>query len=191
MNYVELKAQIQAYAENYGDDFLASIDTIIGQAERRIYNDARLPVSRLTTVVPVDTGTASLPADFIEVQEVQYVGGALLIQKEPSFLVEAYGLSTGTPEYYAYQDETTLMFAPQPTSGSVSVAYFGYPQSIVTAGTTWLSENYDHALLSACLFESAVFMKAESDMVAIYKAQYDTALASLKALTKGDKFRTG
>lgn len=190
MNYVELKAQIQAYVENYGTDFLASIDTMIAQAERRIYNDARLPVSRKTTAVLISAGQAVLPADFIEAQEVSF-SGVLLVQKDPSFLLEAYGTAAGNPEFYAYKDQTTLMFAPTPSSGSLAVSYFGYPESIVTASTTWLGDNYDHALLSACLFEAAMYMKAEADMIAVYKAQYDTAVAPLKALTKGDKFRTG
>ena len=137
------------------------------------------------------TGMANLPLDFIEVQEVA-TPTAQLLQKEPSFLREAYGDEIGDPQFYAYADNNTLVVAPKPASPVTgTLAYFGYPDSITLAGETWLHTNYDHALLSACLFEAAMYMKAEADMVAIYKAQYDTAVAPLKALTKGDKFRTG
>lgn len=190
--YEQLVGAIKAYSENYADDFIDFIDLYIQQAEKRVYNDAKLPVSRKTAPVVFDTsGAVDLPADFIEVQEV-YMPTGMLLQKDPSFLVEAHGADIGTPKYYAYTGATTLLIAPKPAIPVTgSVAYFGYPDSIVVAGNTWLYSNYDQVLLSACLFEAAMFMKAEADMVAIYKSQYETAIAPLKAITKGDKFRTG
>jgi hypothetical protein len=189
--YEALVEQIKSYSENYGDDFVAQIPTMVRQAERRIYNEAQLPLSRKTTLtnVAID-GIVQLPVDYIEAQEV-YIGDTLLLRKEPSFLVEVCGSTQGMPKYYAYEGQTQLRLAPRPFElTSCAVSYFGYPESIVTAGESWLYTNYDHLLLSACLFEAAMYMKAEPDMVAMYKAQYDAAIAPMKVLTRGDRFRS-
>jgi hypothetical protein len=189
--YTDLIEQIKSYSENYGDDFIAQIPTIVKQAERRIYNEAQLPLARKNTPLTIHTtGMIDLPIDFIETQEV-YAGDTALLRKEPSFLAEACGGSTGNPQFYAYEGQTQLRVAPKPdTPMPGAVAYFAYPESIVTAGSSWLYTNYDHLLLSACLFEAAMFMKAEPDMVAMYKAQYDSAIAPMRVLTRGDKFRS-
>ena len=44
--------------------------------------------------------------------------------------------------------------------------YGYYPQSIVTAGTTWLGDEFDSALLNGALIEAIRFMKGEPDIVA-------------------------
>ncbi len=52
-------------------------------------------------------------------------------------------------------------------------------------GTTWLGDHFDSALLYGCLMEAYTFMKGEQDVIAVYKARYDEALALLKQLGDG------
>ena len=70
-----------------------------------------------------------------------------------------------------------------------------YPESIVTAGTTWLGDNFDSVLLYGSLLEAYTFMKGEPDVLANYKARYDEALALAKQLGDGkerqDAYRNG
>jgi len=81
------------------------------------------------------------------------------------------------------------------TNYAVELHYFYYPESIVTAGTTWLGTNFDSALLYGSLLEAALFMKSDADTMTVYKARYDDAMAELKQLGDGknrqDAYRSG
>jgi hypothetical protein len=64
----------------------------------------------------------------------------------------------------------------------------------VTAGTSWLGDNFESALLYGALLEAYTFMKGEADVIAGYQRRYDEALAMLKQLGEGknrqDMYRT-
>jgi hypothetical protein len=78
---------------------------------------------------------------------------------------------------------------------SVELHYFYYPPSIVTAGTSWLGDNFDSALLYGALIEAYIFMKGEQDINAEYQKRYTEAMALLKQLGEGknrqDMYRSG
>jgi hypothetical protein len=73
--------------------------------------------------------------------------------------------------------------------------YFYYPQSIVTAGTSWLGDNFDSVLLYGALLEAYTYMKGEADVMAAYQKRYDEAMVLLKQLGDGknrrDAYRNG
>jgi hypothetical protein len=73
--------------------------------------------------------------------------------------------------------------------------YVYYPQSIVTAGTSWLGDNFDSVLLYGALLEAYTNMKGEADVKATYQKRYDEAMALLKQLGDGknrrDAYRNG
>ncbi|MAT87305.1 MAG: hypothetical protein CL532_01975, partial [Aestuariivita sp.] len=70
-----------------------------------------------------------------------------------------------------------------------------YPASIVTAGTTWLGEEFDSALLNGALVQALRFQKGEPDTVALYEKMYVQAVALLRNLGSGrletDTYRSG
>jgi hypothetical protein len=72
--------------------------------------------------------------------------------------------------------------------------YFYYPESITTAGSSWLGDNFDPVLLYGALLEAYTFMKGDADILAAYQKRYDEALAMLKQLGEGknrqDTYRT-
>ena len=81
MNYTELSARIQAYAEN---DFPASagnltsaqqIATFVQQAEDRIYNAVQIPALRknVTGTLTVNNKYLSCPADFLSVYSLAVI----------------------------------------------------------------------------------------------------------------------
>jgi hypothetical protein len=78
---------------------------------------------------------------------------------------------------------------------SVELHYFYYPESIVTAGTSWLGDNYSPVLLYGTLVEAYTYMKGEADMIAMYNSKYTEAMAQLKrlgdGLERGDAYRDG
>ena len=68
-------------------------------------------------------------------------------------------------------------------------------ESIVTANTTWLGDNFDSVLLYGSLVEAYTFMKGEQDMIQLYNSKYMEALALAKRLGDGlersDAYRSG
>jgi hypothetical protein len=128
-----------------------------------------------------------------------------LLNRDVNFIREVYPnpASTDEPKYYAIfgpqsNDVNELSFILGPTPDQtykVELHYYYYPESIVTAGTTWLGENFDSALLYGSLVEAYTFMKGEQDMMALYDAKYKEAMALLKNLgdgkQRGDTYRDG
>jgi hypothetical protein len=78
---------------------------------------------------------------------------------------------------------------------NVELHYYYYPESIVTAGNTWLSDHFDIALLYGSLVEAYTFMKGEQDMIALYDGKFKEAIGMLRNLGNGeqltDSYRTG
>jgi len=210
MDYATLSETIKAYAENDfpntpGSGGLTSqeqIDTFIREAEQRIYNTVELPAFRKNQVGNFTSGNRflSVPADWMAMYEISVVDGSgaysYLLNKDVSFLRESYPdpTVTGVPQYYAIFDKDTLVVAPTPDAVyATEMHYFYQPESIVTAGTTWLGDNFDQVLLYGALMEAAAFMQAEEDILNLYDIRYDEAMASLKVLGEGknrsDKYR--
>jgi hypothetical protein len=77
----------------------------------------------------------------------------------------------------------------------VELHYFFYPESIVTAGTTWLGDNFDTALLYGALREAIIYQKGEQDLIAQYEQKYMESMSLLKNLGDGkersDAYRSG
>ena len=128
-----------------------------------------------------------------------------LLSKDVNFIREVYPSPTATakPKYYAifgpvYNNVNELSFILGPTpdiSYKAELHYYYYPVSIVTAGTTWISENFSSSLLYGSLVEAYTFMKGEQDMMALYDAKYKESLALLQNLgqgkQRGDSYRDG
>lgn len=217
MNYLQLAQAIKGYCEN---DFPETVDsftsdeqiaTFVQQAEQRIYNTVQLPALRknVTGQTTSSNKYLSAPLDFLSVYSIAVVepDGTYhyLLNKDVNFIREAYPKAndTGLPQYYALfgprsnePDELTFILGPTPDAVyPVELHYFYYPESIVTAGTSWLGDNFDSALLYGSLLEAYTFMKGEKDVIENYIARYNEALAMLKQLGDGknrqDAYRNG
>ena len=111
--------------------------------------------------------------------------------------------SRGEPKYYAIfgpqsADVNELSFIVGPTPDlayNAELHYYYYPESIVTAGQTWLGDNFDSALFNGTMIEAIRYMKGEPDMVAMYKDQFLQSITLLKNLGDGkqrmDAYRDG
>jgi hypothetical protein len=204
MNYVELQSAITAYTENYETSFVANIPVFVQNAEERIYNTVQLPALRknsTSNVSPTNKYLAT-PDDYLAVFSLAVVdadGNYLyLLDKDVNFIRESYPhpSNSGLPRYYALFDQDTFMFGPTPdASYQVELHYFYYPESIVTAGTSWLGNNFESVLLYGSLLEAATYMKEEADVLQNYVSRYNEALALIKQLGDGknrrDAYRNG
>jgi hypothetical protein len=217
MNYAQLSATIQAYSESDEPLFVENIPVFVQASEQRIYNSVQLSYLRknVTGSVTPSNKYLSAPTDFLSVYSVAIIKAngeyEYLLNKDVNFIRQAYPspTDTGLPKYYAIFGPTTtggnppeltnemsFLLGPTPDIGySVELHYFFYPESIVTAGTTWLSDNFDTALLYGAMREAAIFQRQEPDVVANYEAKYQETMMLLKQLGDGkersDAYRSG
>lgn len=208
MNYSELQTAVQDYCENTFSD--VDFKNLVQLSEQKIYNSVQLPNLRKTSNLTLTIGNPLLvvPADFLSAFSLGVTEGttfSFLLNKDVNFIREAFpnAASTGTPKYYALYGTQTgtpkiQSFLLGPTPGAALTAelnYFYYPESIVTATTTWLGDNFDSVLFNAVMVEAARFMKQEQDIVAMYNEQYVQSLTLLKNLGDGkdrqDSYRSG
>jgi len=211
MNYTQLSANIQAYTENTESNFVAEIPVFVQQAEQRIYNNVQFPSIRknVTGATSANNKYLGCPSDFLAVYSMAVIDAdgvyEYLLNKDVNFIRQAYPQPTDTaiPKYYALfgsqtndANELTFILGPTPNATySVELHYYYYPESIVTAGTSWLGDNFDSVLLYGSLVEAYTYMKGEADMMALYNQKYMEALALAKRLGDGmerqDAYRSG
>lgn len=213
MNYSELTAAIQDYTENTFTS--TELATFVQNAEQRIYNTVQLPALRKNVTGSLTSGNKylSAPSDFLSVFSLAVVTGygtanesyEYLLNKDVNFIRQSYPNpnDTGTPKYYAifgpqsvYPNELTFILGPTPNASlTAELHYFYYPESIVTAGTSWLGDNFNSALLYGSILEAYTFQKGEPDIMANYRQRYDEAMFLLKQLGDGkdrqDAYRSG
>jgi len=161
----------------------AVVSTIVGTT-------VTLTIANTATV----SGTVTFQGDYI-----------YLLNRDVNFIREAYPNPSqrGTPKHYAIfgpstSDVNELVFILGPTPDAdyrAELHFYYYPESIVTAGTSWLGDNFDTVLLYGSLVEAYTYMKGEADMMALYNGKYQEALALLKNLgdakQRGDAYQDG
>jgi len=203
MNYTELKTNIEDICENSFTD--AQLAMFTQQAEQKIYNAVQIPALRknVTGRTQASNQYLTVPVtDFLYTYSLAVIDSngsfTYLINKDVNFIREAYPIvtTTGVPKHYAYFSQNSFLLGPTPTNTyDVELHYGYYPESIVTAGTTWLGTEFDSALLNGALVEAIRFMKGEPDMVALYEKTSLQSLALLKNLGDGklreDTYRSG
>lgn len=209
MDYTELKANIADVTENsFTNDQYALFTK---QAEQRIYNTVQLANLRKNVTGALTLGNKYLecPSDFLSVYSLAIVKAngdyEYLLNKDVNFIRQAYPnpSTTGVPKHYAIfgprsdnVNELVFILGPTPNAAlTAELHYYYYPESIVTANTTWLGDNFDSVLLNAALVEAIRFMKGEPDVVQFYERMYMQSIALLKNLGDGkqrmDAYRDG
>ena len=213
MNYATLVSTIKAYTENDFPDTAGSggltsgeqIDTFIQQAETRIYNNVQLLDLRKNVTGNATSGNMylSVPSDWLANFSLAVIdpvtgGYDYLLNKDVNYIREAfpYPASTGKPTHYAMFDQNSYILGPTPDDNyDMELHYFYYPQSIVTAGTSWLGDNFSTVLLYGSLLEAYTFMKGEPELVSLYNTKYQEALGLASRLGDGlersDAYRSG
>ena len=213
MNYTQLTAAIKAYAENdfpqaVGSGGLTSAEQIarfVQEAEQRIYNSVQFPAIRKNVTGTTTSGNKylAMPVDFLASYSLAAIDPITndyeyLLNKDVNFIRAAYpkASDSGIPAYYALFDDNTFILGPTPNAAyTMELHYYYYPESIVTAGTSWLGDNFDSVLLYGALLEAATYMKSDADTIKNYTDRYNEALLLAKRLGDGmersDAYRSG
>ncbi len=161
----------------------AVVSTIVGTT-------VTLTIANTATV----SGTVTFQGDY-----------AYLLNRDVNFIREAYPnpLQRAKPKHYAIfgpnsgnDNELVFIVGPTPNAAyGMELHYYYYPESIVTASTSWLGDNFDTVLLYGSLVEAYTYMKGEADMMALYNGKYQEALGLLKNLgdakQRGDAYQDG
>ena len=196
---------IQDYTENFEASFVANIPNFVQLAEERVYNSVQIPAIRKSQVGNVTAGNPylTLPSDWLATFSVAAIDPGTfaytyMLDKDSNFIREAfpYPAVTGMPTHYAQFNANSLLLGPTPdVSYAVELNYYYYPESIVTAGTSWLGDNFETVLLYGSLREAYQYMKGEADITGQYEAKYQESLDLLKNLGDGknrmDAYRCG
>ena len=210
-------AALQQAVEDTVENTFSATDfaTLTRLAEQKIYQSVQLPILRKDATLALTSGvqTVNLPADFLAAYSIAVFSTLLgsagarefLLNKDVNFMRESYPVpaTTGTPRYYALDGTATgndlvqkIILGPTPGAAfNASLNYFYQPESIVTAGTTWLGDNFESVLINAVLVEAARFMKEEADVMKMYQDQFNESFLLLKNLgdgkNRGDAYRNG
>lgn len=208
MNYTQLFETIKGYCENDFPDTSFSdtsgssatftskeqIDTFIQQAEQKIFNSVQILDLRKNVTGNITSGNQYLtvPSDWLANFSIAVIDSngaySYLLNKDVNFIRESFPdpTATGKPTHYALFDNNSYILGPTPDQNyTAELHYYYYPESIVTASTSWLGDNYDSVLLYGSLLEAQIFMKGESDVFNAYKEKYGESLAGLKQLSEG------
>ncbi len=202
MNYSELTQNIQDICEQtFTADQLAMFTQ---QAEQKIYTSVDLPAFRKNQTGSMTSGNKylAMPTGMLYVYSLAVIDAddnyEYLLNKDVNFIREAYPgpNSTGKPKHYAVFDQNTFILGPTPDENYEAEIHFSfYPESIVTAGSTWLGDEFDSALLNGALVEAIRFQQGEQAMVALYEKLYVQALTLLIQVgdgkLRGDAYRDG
>ena len=204
MNYTQLVNEIQSYTENTFQT--VDINTFITQAEQRIYNSVQLPALRKNVTGSLTAGNKylAIPTNWLSTFSLAVINAnneyLYLLNKDVNFIRQSFPDTDsdyyGEPQYYAVFDNSACIVGPTPdASYDVELHYFYYPESITTAGTSWLGDNFSSVLLYGSLLEAYQYMKGEQDVMAGYQKRYDDAMQLLIQLGDGknrqDAYRSG
>ena len=183
------------------------LDTIIKNAENRIYRDADSDDNRFYATSNLASGSryVTIPSDLRFIRYVQLTDSnskqTFLEKRDTSFMAEYYNTpntASGIPKYYANWDANYWVVAPTPNSTNlITLAYTKQPDSITTTtgvappstNGTYTSNKYQDLLLYGCLVEAYGYLKGPADMLQYYEGSFKRALQSYAIEQQGRRRR--
>ena len=187
-NYTYLVNDIIESTENDNSDFTSAIPKFVNRAELRLTTDlddyglvthTSVAVSSGKNVVTLPSGTR-----IIKNVNINNAGTKInLVQRTDEFINDYWSVSasTGTPEYYARRDNTTILIAPTPVSTVDGiVVHISRPTTLSSAtNTNYFSDFCYNALYNASMVEALLFMK-NYEAIAVYESRYKEDVLALR-----------
>lgn len=187
-NYTYLVNDIIESTENDNSDFTSAIPKFVNRAELRLTTDlddyglvtyTSVAVSSGKNIVTLPSGTR-----IIKNVNINNAGTKInLIQRTDEFINDYWSVSasTGTPEYYAKRDNTTILIAPTPVSTVDGVVvHISRPTTLSSVSdTNYFSDFCYNALYNASMIEALLFMK-NYEAIAVYESRYKEDILALR-----------
>lgn len=125
MNFGELKTHFQNLL-NRSDLTTALSETFINQGIARIQRQLRVPMNEKVQnyTLSAQTSSLTLPTDFLEIISLYHSTNELERVSTRRFRELQGSVYTGTPKYFARQQEKVNIY-PEPTSGTLVLYYYG------------------------------------------------------------------
>ena len=187
-NYTYLVNDIIETTENDNSDFASAIPKFVNRAELRLTTDLDDYGLVTHTSVAVSSGKnlITLPSGTRVIKNVNINNAGTrinLVQRTDEFINDYWSVSasTGTPEYYARRDNTTILIAPTPVSTVDGiVAHISRPVTLSSAtNTNYFSDFCYNALYNASMVEALLFMK-NYEAIAVYESRYKEDVLALR-----------
>ena len=187
-NYTYLVNDIIESTENDNSDFTSAIPKFVNRAELRLTTDLDDYGLVTHTSVAVSSGKnkITLPAGTRIIKNVNINNSGTrinLVQRTDEFINDYWSVSasTGTPEYYARRNNTTILIAPTPVSTVDGiVAHISRPVTLSSASdTNYFSDFCYNALYNASMVEALLFMK-NYEAISVYESRYKEDVLALR-----------
>jgi len=187
-NYTYLVNDIIETTENDNSDFTSAIPKFVNRAELRLTKDLDDYGLVTYTSVAVSSGKniINLPAGtrILKNFNINNAGTKInLLQRTDEFLNDYWNVSasTGTPQYYARRDNTTVLIAPTAVSTVDGVVvHISRPATLSSVtNTNYFSDFCYNALYNASMVEALLFMK-NYEAITIYESRYKEEVQALR-----------
>ena len=187
-NYTYLVNDIINASENDGTEFVNYIPNMVNRAEERLTRDlddyglvtyTSVAVSSGNNLVNLPSGTRILKNLNITVSGTRIN----LLQRTDEYVRDYWPVSasTGTPQYYARRNNTTLLLAPTPVSTvDGEVVHISRPTTLTsTTNTNYFTDFCYDALFNASMVEAMVFQK-DYQTASLFEQRYKEAVSTLQ-----------
>ena len=205
MTYDELVTKIRDYTEVDSNVFTSTIvNGFIEDAEFRILREVDSDNNRRYVTATMVAGQRFIdtPANLLVVRSAQIVDKDLstspttdrniIEYRDTNFMAEYNPQDTqGTPKYFGYWDQDTLVFAPVADAAyTIQLNYILKPAGLSSTNTTtYLSLQFPNGLLYACLVEAFSFLKGPQDLLQLYEQRYKQAVEGFSVEQMGRRRR--
>lgn len=187
-NYTYLVNDIIETTENDNSDFTSAIPKFVNRAELRLTKDlddyglvtyTSVAVSSGKNIINLPSGTRILKNFNINNSGTKIN----LLQRTDEFINDYWSVSasTGTPQYYARRDNTTVLIAPTAVSTVDGViVHISRPTTLSSASdTNYFSDFCYNALYNASMVEALLFMK-NYEAITVYESRYKEEVQALR-----------
>ena len=184
-NYTQLVKDVSAYVEDKGTKFMASMPTIIAQAQLMVcralplerFNEGAVfssaPGQDIILFDQIDPPIAPITVDYLLVYPHKEV-----VERRSQAYVRMHG-GTGTPRYFC-DIMGGIQITPKPIrSHSMEIAYMARPTLSAEQPSNWYTENTPDLILSAALIEADTFL-VDPEMLAVFKTRFVEQLAGAR-----------
>ena len=187
-NYTYLVNDIIESTENDNSDFASAIPKFVNRAELRLTTDLDDYGLVTYTSVAVSSGKniVTLPSGTRILKSLKVINGGTkinLVQRTDEFIDDYWSVSasTGTPEYYARRNNTTVIIAPTPVSTiDGEVVHISRPTTLSSVSdTNYFSDFCYNALYNASMIEALLFMK-NYEAIGVYESRYKESVTALR-----------
>ena len=179
ITYAELVTDLQEWAEDDSDEFVAAIPDIITRSEDRIY----LNVPELISFRTVETGNltgsqSTLATTATDISSIRFLrltvsSAYVFVERRTESYLEDFTLGTateGVPQFYAVVDgdtsATNLLFGPTPDQAyAYTLKYKRNPTGLSSStSNTFLGNLFPGVLFKAAMYEASVFLNRDDEV---------------------------